>query len=654
MSAINLVAVGLQGPAGPAGATGAAGEPGPAGGDFDGTFAGTSGIGLTDNSDSGIDIQETGTGAVALGAVGGGVAALYNTDASFQLQSNGSFLFQSPGPNATLFISAANPNGTVVAAEIGDLCITAEPALYQATATGDAGWVAVGTINPTGTAGFSLDDNSANPIAIQQIGTGPLELTAAGGGIIAMLASGIKVSSPSSGFTLYTAADLAGLPDPVTTPPAWGFTYDGNLYFYPFGGSSWAQYGAAFDGAFDGNNGMFIVDNSGNGINFTEYGGGGFSITDQTAFILLNEESSDGTITLEVNGFSWVIQPDGRLQHPAGNSIFALAALADFTSEIGSAGDVGICPNSGNPVFMVNVAGTWEQYAGATGPTGATGATGPTGPTGPAGPTGPFQMSTVICNSTQNVTVPSWAAFAEIVAVAGGYAGAGSASAALTGGVATQVGGPGGPAGTCAQAITAVTPGVVLAVTVGAGGVGTAGGAASSGTTGGTGSNGNPGGITTVIGAGVNVTAPAGGLFTAPSLPNSVASAAGNLPGGSTGLNDELGVGGGGFTTSTYGAQGGNSSGYVGQGGTGGAPASATKGGLGGAAGAFGGFATGGGGYQINTPAGSATSSGTAGGSAAANTGAGGGGGGAGAPGGAGGAGGSGGSGYCVITFRSA
>jgi len=47
--------------------------------------------------------------------------------------------------------------------------------------------------------------------------------------------TGIQIASVSAGFTLYTAPNLAGL-EAAPTAPAWGFTGDGHIYYYPTGG----------------------------------------------------------------------------------------------------------------------------------------------------------------------------------------------------------------------------------------------------------------------------------------------------------------------------------------------------------------------------------------------------------------------------------
>lgn len=149
-------------------------------GGFSGTFSGTSGVSLTDDSSGGINIMETGTGAAALGVSGAGVVALYNPTGSFALQADGSYFFQSPGPNVTLFINAANPNGAVTAAEIGDLCVTAEPALYQATAADNASWVPVGA-NVTSATGVRIIDNSVDGILLSEESAGGATLLLSGG-----------------------------------------------------------------------------------------------------------------------------------------------------------------------------------------------------------------------------------------------------------------------------------------------------------------------------------------------------------------------------------------------------------------------------------------------------------------------------------------
>lgn len=107
---------------------------------FGGTYSGTTGISLTDNSSNPITILQSGSGNIALGA-NGGLVSLENTSGSFTVQSDGSLeLTRGLGLNF-VFVSDGNPNGTITANGIGDLCITSEPRLYQAAAADNASWV---------------------------------------------------------------------------------------------------------------------------------------------------------------------------------------------------------------------------------------------------------------------------------------------------------------------------------------------------------------------------------------------------------------------------------------------------------------------------------------------------------------------------------
>lgn len=58
----------------------------------------------------------------------------FNADGSLTLPA---------GPR--LFSYASNPNGNVAATSIGDVCVTSEPAFYQATAADNAHWVRLGS-----------------------------------------------------------------------------------------------------------------------------------------------------------------------------------------------------------------------------------------------------------------------------------------------------------------------------------------------------------------------------------------------------------------------------------------------------------------------------------------------------------------------------
>lgn len=107
---------------------------------FDGQYTGTSGISLTDTSSGGVYLYQNPTGGgeqSALGIFQGEVA--FETSAGvWSMNPDGSFSL----PNGTsLFSYASNPNGNVAATSIGDVCVTSEPAFYQATAADNAHWV---------------------------------------------------------------------------------------------------------------------------------------------------------------------------------------------------------------------------------------------------------------------------------------------------------------------------------------------------------------------------------------------------------------------------------------------------------------------------------------------------------------------------------
>jgi hypothetical protein len=106
----------------------------------------------------------------------------------------------------------------------------------------------------TSTSGVSLVDNNSSGIVIEELAANaPVSISAQGGGGSISLAAtgtislspsgtgGLTITAPSNGFELFTADKLADLPVPATAP-AFGFTQDGNLYFYPVGGP-WEQTG---------------------------------------------------------------------------------------------------------------------------------------------------------------------------------------------------------------------------------------------------------------------------------------------------------------------------------------------------------------------------------------------------------------------------
>lgn len=84
-----------------------------------------------------------------------------------------------------------------------------------------------GIMSLGGSGGIEVTDDSSSGLTITETGSGGITLTDD--------SAGITLVSPASGATLFTADVLAHLPTPATAP-AWGFTQDGHIYFYPSGG----------------------------------------------------------------------------------------------------------------------------------------------------------------------------------------------------------------------------------------------------------------------------------------------------------------------------------------------------------------------------------------------------------------------------------
>lgn len=115
-------------------------------------------------------------------------------------------------------------------------------------------------------------------------------------------------------------------------------------------------------------------------------------------------------------------------------------------------------------------------------------------------PTTP-QIQTSIYTTTQTGTAPTWATFADVLALGGGAGGGGAGSAALTNPVANQLGASAGTSGAVAEMVVPVVAAQTFTVTVGAGGAAGTGGAVSTGDTGNPGTSGGLGGVSSVSGA---------------------------------------------------------------------------------------------------------------------------------------------------------
>lgn len=137
---------------------------------FDGAFSGVSGIGLGDTSIEGIAIVEEGSGNVSVGSTSTGVVSVFNNSTGLTV-ANGWFEFLGGSQTINLFTSAANPNGTIVGVATGDLCVSAEPALYQWNAgLATPAWVGISAFdgNFSGTTGINLTDTSTGGLYLYQ------------------------------------------------------------------------------------------------------------------------------------------------------------------------------------------------------------------------------------------------------------------------------------------------------------------------------------------------------------------------------------------------------------------------------------------------------------------------------------------------------
>lgn len=99
----------------------------------------------------------------------------------------------------------------------------------QAVAIGGGGIV----MESTGPSGITIEDESTAGLSLVEAGTGGLGLDSQGGGFI-------DITSDTGGqaIQVITASTTAALDTPTATP-AFGFTADGHISFYPSGGP-WA------------------------------------------------------------------------------------------------------------------------------------------------------------------------------------------------------------------------------------------------------------------------------------------------------------------------------------------------------------------------------------------------------------------------------
>ena len=218
-----------------------------------GITAGT-GIGVNSSVATSPTITNTGVISVNAGVSGNVTVSVNNSD-----PHNPSITASYTGGGASgwpTFTGTANPNGVRASTTIGDtFADTTHGSLWMSTATGTASWYLIGgyyagTTSITGVGIQAASVVIANGTAAQQAlniydfsthginidassGTGPITLKSA---------RGISFAAAANGFTIYTSTALGTLPVGPTAP-AWGFTQDGNQYFYPVGGP-WAIYGS--------------------------------------------------------------------------------------------------------------------------------------------------------------------------------------------------------------------------------------------------------------------------------------------------------------------------------------------------------------------------------------------------------------------------
>lgn len=90
--------------------------------------------------------------------------------------------------------------------------------------------VGIEILNENPAATFSMIDESSAGLSVEEIGTGPIHISADGGGGF------ILNCIPGDEVALYVGTDLASMPTPASVTPSFGFSADGHLLFYPTGG----------------------------------------------------------------------------------------------------------------------------------------------------------------------------------------------------------------------------------------------------------------------------------------------------------------------------------------------------------------------------------------------------------------------------------
>lgn len=165
------------------------------------TQAGGLSIPIPSGDDFGFEVRDDGDGGINLKTNGAGGVNVVDT-------GSGGLNFNAEGATSSINIVDAGNGGLTVIEK------------------GDGGLI----VNNQGTGGLVLESTNDGGIELLNTGNGGLLIQSDGADL-----EGVTLLSPSNGFVFVTADVLANLLTPPT-PPAWGFTQDGHVYFYPVGG----------------------------------------------------------------------------------------------------------------------------------------------------------------------------------------------------------------------------------------------------------------------------------------------------------------------------------------------------------------------------------------------------------------------------------
>jgi hypothetical protein len=109
------------------------------------TFGTTDAIHFTNRGPTSFQIIDT-TGGMVLQSGSTGGISLNSTAGETSITGSTGIYLNTSGHVANLFVSNANPNGTITSLAKGDLCIdTGTPTLWQASAAASTVWLSIGT-----------------------------------------------------------------------------------------------------------------------------------------------------------------------------------------------------------------------------------------------------------------------------------------------------------------------------------------------------------------------------------------------------------------------------------------------------------------------------------------------------------------------------